>query len=122
MALKFAIQTVFEIAVAVLIIYGFIREDKLIAFEDKVKSSIKSKRSGAMSSTEKTADMPGSGQKWRRKKICKNCYWLRKIDSASQGWDGKCCAYTYETEQFREIPSTNDFCAYYKKRRAKRYD
>lgn len=46
MALRFAIQTVFEIAVAVLIIYGFIREDKLIAFEDKVKSSIKSKRSG----------------------------------------------------------------------------
>lgn len=46
MILKFAIQTVFEIAVVVLIIYGFIREDKLIAFEDKVKSSIKSKRSG----------------------------------------------------------------------------
>jgi len=46
MALKFAIQTIFEIAVVVLIIYGFIREDKLIAFEDKVKTSIKSKRSG----------------------------------------------------------------------------
>ena len=46
MALKFALQTVFELAVAVLIIYGFIREDKLIAFEDKVKSSIKSERSG----------------------------------------------------------------------------
>ena len=44
MILKFAIQTVFEIAVVVLIIYGFIREDKLIAFEDKVKASIKSKR------------------------------------------------------------------------------
>lgn len=46
MALKFAIQTIFEIAVVALIIYGFICEDKLIAFEDKVKSSIKSKRSG----------------------------------------------------------------------------
>lgn len=46
MALKFAIQTIFEIAVMVLIIYGFIHEDKLIAFEDKVKASIKSKRSG----------------------------------------------------------------------------
>ena len=45
MALEFEIQTVFEIAVVVLIIYGFIREDKLIAFEDKV-TSIKSKRSG----------------------------------------------------------------------------
>ena len=44
MALKFAIQTVFEIAVVVLIIYGFWHEDKLIAFEDKVKASIKSKR------------------------------------------------------------------------------
>lgn len=45
MALKFAIQTVFEIAVVVLIIYGFIREDKLIAFEEKIKAGIKSKRS-----------------------------------------------------------------------------
>lgn len=46
MALKFAIQTIFEIVVVVLIIYGFIREDKLIAFEDRVKARIKSKRSG----------------------------------------------------------------------------
>lgn len=46
MTLKFAIQTIFEIAVVALIIYGFIYEDKLIALEDKVKSSIKSKRSG----------------------------------------------------------------------------
>ena len=45
MALKFAIQTAFEILVIVLIIYGFIYEDKLIEFEDKVKASIKSKRS-----------------------------------------------------------------------------
>ena len=53
MALKFAIQTVFEIAVVVLIIYGFIKEDKLIAFEDKVKASIKSKRSGHNAATGK---------------------------------------------------------------------
>lgn len=44
MALKFAIQTVFEIAVVVLIIYGFIHEDKLIAFEDKIKVKVKEKR------------------------------------------------------------------------------
>lgn len=44
MALKFAIQTVFEILLVVGIIYGFIKEDKLIAFEDKVKASIKNKR------------------------------------------------------------------------------
>lgn len=44
MALKFAIQTVFEIAVVVLIIYGFIHEEKLIAFEDKIKAKIKEKR------------------------------------------------------------------------------
>lgn len=44
MILKFAIQTVFEILLVVGIIYGFIKEDKLIAFEDKVKASIKSKR------------------------------------------------------------------------------
>lgn len=44
MILKFAIQTVFEIVAVVLIIYGFIHEDKLIAFEDKIKSKIKEKR------------------------------------------------------------------------------
>ena len=46
MILKFAIQTVFEIALVVLIIYGFIHEDKLIAFEDRVRAKIKAKRSG----------------------------------------------------------------------------
>jgi hypothetical protein len=40
MALKFAIQTVFEIAVVVLIIYGFVKEDKLIEFEDRLKTKI----------------------------------------------------------------------------------
>ena len=53
MALKFAIQTVFEIAVAVLIIYGFIREDKLIAFEDRVRAKIRAKRSGHNAATGK---------------------------------------------------------------------
>lgn len=40
MALKFAIQTVFEFAVVILIIYGFWHEDKLIAFEDDLKAKI----------------------------------------------------------------------------------
>ncbi len=40
MALKFAIQTIFEIAVVALIIYGFIREDKLVVFEDRLKAKI----------------------------------------------------------------------------------
>ena len=44
MILKFAIQTVFEILLVVGIIYGFIKEDKLIAFEDKIKTSIKNRR------------------------------------------------------------------------------
>ena len=44
MVLKFAIQTVFEILLVVGIIYGFIHEDKLIAFEDKIKASIKNRR------------------------------------------------------------------------------
>ena len=44
MILKFAIQTVFEILLVAGIIYGFIKEDKLIAFEDKIKAIIKSKR------------------------------------------------------------------------------
>lgn len=40
MTLKFAIQTVFEIALVVLIIYGFVKEDKLIVFEDRLKAKI----------------------------------------------------------------------------------
>jgi hypothetical protein len=40
MAFKFAIQTVFESAIVVLIIYGFVKEDKLIAFEDRLKAKI----------------------------------------------------------------------------------
>lgn len=41
MALKLAIQTAFEILVVVLIIYGFVKEDKLIEFEDRLKEKIK---------------------------------------------------------------------------------
>lgn len=44
MVSKFAIQTIFEILLVVGIIYGFIHEDKLIAFEDKIKASIKNRR------------------------------------------------------------------------------
>ena len=40
MALKFAIQTVFEIVAVVIIIYGFWHEEKLIAFEDDLKAKI----------------------------------------------------------------------------------
>ena len=53
MILKFAIQTVFEIAVVVLIIYGFVKEDKLIAFEDRVRAKISAKRSGHNAATGK---------------------------------------------------------------------
>ena len=38
---KFAIQTVFEILLVVGIIYGFIHEDKLIEFEDKIAEKFK---------------------------------------------------------------------------------
>lgn len=44
MVLKFAIQTVFEILLVVGIIYGLVKEEKLIAFEDKIKASIKNRR------------------------------------------------------------------------------
>ena len=44
MILKFAVQTVFEILLVAGIIYGFIHEDKLIAFEDKIKANIKNRR------------------------------------------------------------------------------
>ncbi|HJI69432.1 MAG TPA: hypothetical protein OIM14_03940 [Oscillospiraceae bacterium] len=40
MALKFAIQTAFEILAVVLIIYGFVKEDKLIELEDRLKTKI----------------------------------------------------------------------------------
>lgn len=53
MILKFAIQTVFEIAVVVLIVYGFVKEDKLIAFEDRVRAKIGAKRSGHNAATGK---------------------------------------------------------------------
>lgn len=41
MILKFAIQTLIELAVILLLIYGFCREDKLIEFEDRLKEKIK---------------------------------------------------------------------------------
>lgn len=41
MILKFAIQTVFEISIVVLIIYGFWHEDKLIELEDRIKTKIR---------------------------------------------------------------------------------
>ena len=41
MILKFAIQTVFEILLVAGIIYGFIHEDKLIEFEDKLAEKFK---------------------------------------------------------------------------------
>lgn len=53
MALKFAIQTVFEFAVVVLIIYGFWHEDKLIAFENRVRAKLKAYRSERNGETRK---------------------------------------------------------------------
>lgn len=53
MALKFAIQTVFEFAVVVLIIYGFWHEDKFIAFEDRVRARLKADRSERNGKTRK---------------------------------------------------------------------
>lgn len=53
MVLKFAIQTVFEFAVVVLIIYGFWHEDKFIAFEDRVRARLKADRSERNGKTRK---------------------------------------------------------------------
>lgn len=41
MILKFAIQTLIELAVILLLIYGFCREDKLIELEDRIKTRIR---------------------------------------------------------------------------------
>lgn len=43
MALKFAIQTVFEITAVIAVIVGFIREDKFIAFEERIFERMKHK-------------------------------------------------------------------------------
>lgn len=43
MVLKFAIQTVFEIVAVVFIIYGFVKEDKLIEFEDRLRGQAQRK-------------------------------------------------------------------------------
>jgi len=39
--LNFVIRTIFEIAGILLLLYGFVHEDKLIAFEDKFRAKIK---------------------------------------------------------------------------------
>ena len=41
MVLKFAIQTLIELAVVLLLIYGVCREDKLIELEDRIKARIR---------------------------------------------------------------------------------
>lgn len=53
MALKFAIQTVLEFVAVVLIIYGFVHEDKLIAVEDRVRAKLKAYRSERNGETRK---------------------------------------------------------------------
>lgn len=43
MALKFTIQTILELAAVIAVIVGFIREDKFIAFEERVCKTLKRK-------------------------------------------------------------------------------
>lgn len=43
MALKFVIQTVVELAAVIAVIVGFINEDKLIAFEERICEALKRK-------------------------------------------------------------------------------
>lgn len=53
MVLKFAIQTAFEFVAVILIIYGFVHEDKLIAFENRVSARLKADRSERNGKTRK---------------------------------------------------------------------
>ena len=46
MALKFTIQTILELAAVIAVIVGFIREDKLIAFEERIADKIKTALAG----------------------------------------------------------------------------
>lgn len=50
MTLNFAIRTTIEIIGILLLLYGFCREDRLIAFEDRVRAKI---RKGAKHREEK---------------------------------------------------------------------
>ena len=43
MALKFTIQTILELAAVIAVIVGFIHEDKLIAFEERMSNALKRK-------------------------------------------------------------------------------
>ena len=46
MALKFTIQTILELAAVIAVIYGFIHEDKLITFEERLRDKIKTALAG----------------------------------------------------------------------------
>lgn len=50
MALKFVIQTVVELAAVIAVIVGFVHEDKLIAFEERMSDKIKTALAGSNSS------------------------------------------------------------------------
>lgn len=47
MALKFAIQTILELTAVIAVIVGFIREGKLIAFEEHISDKIKTALAGS---------------------------------------------------------------------------
>lgn len=47
MALKFVIQTVVELAAVIAVIVGFVNEDKLIAFEERMSDKIKTALAGS---------------------------------------------------------------------------
>ena len=53
MALKFAIQTILELAAVIAVIVGFIHEDKLIAFEERMRDKIKTALAGSSDGKEK---------------------------------------------------------------------
>ncbi|MGN0568529.1 MAG: hypothetical protein ACI4JR_08075 [Acutalibacteraceae bacterium] len=43
MELKFIIQTILELAAVIAVIVGFVHEDKLIAFEERICEALKRK-------------------------------------------------------------------------------
>lgn len=47
MALKFVIQTILELAAVIAVIVGFVNEDKLIAFEERMSDKIKTALAGS---------------------------------------------------------------------------
>lgn len=62
-------------------------------------------------------------EKWRIKEICKSCYYRRLFVNDAcvrRDYSNTMCAYTLETNKFRQKPPTDEHCECYRPRTKKR--